>query len=176
MKFLAPRLVLIGVAVLSLTACEKPAPPVVAPPPPPAPPPPVIHRPVTSTWSFQAGDVCTATAGSATLSLDVAVSRDTVELTARLPRSTTVPAGRSAAIAFTGPSGAWTVTGHGAASHKVVASQPMTEDQAGQILVLLGGGIIKTGSRSLGLPDLRIPNGGAPGRDWFDCVRRQLFP
>ena len=87
-----------------------------------------------------------------------------------------VPVGRATAIAFSGAGGAWNVTGHGAASRRVVASQPMTEDQAGQILVLLGGGRINVGTRSLGVPELRIPNGGAPGRDWFACVRRQLFP
>jgi hypothetical protein len=131
---------------------------------------------VISTWSFQAGDTCIATAGSPVLSLDIAVSRDTLELTARLPKSASVPTGRPAAIAFTGSSGNWTVTGHGGAGHRVVASQPMTEDQAGQILILLGGGIVKIGNRALDLPELRIPNGGSPGRDWFECVRRQLFP
>jgi hypothetical protein len=176
MRLVPSRLVLIGTIALSLASCERPPPPVVAPPLPPAPPAPVFHRPVTSTWSFQAGDACTAAAGGGTLSLDIAVSRDTLEITAHLPKDLFVPVGRTAAIAFSGPSGSWTMTGLGAASRKVIASQPMTEDQAGRILILLGGGTIKIGSRSLGLPELRIPNGGTPGRDWFECVRRQLFP
>jgi hypothetical protein len=161
---------------VSVASCEKPPPPVVPPPPPPAPPAPVFHRPVVSTWSFQVGDICTATAGSPALSLDIAVSRDSLELTARLPGSVLIPTGRPVAIAFMGSSGNWTVTGHGAASHRVVASQPISEDQAGQILILLGGGAIKIGSHTMGLPELRVPNGGPPGRDWFECVRRQLFP
>ena len=87
-----------------------------------------------------------------------------------------MPPSRSVPIAFAGTSGAWTVTGHKARSHRVIASQPMSEDQAGQILILLGGGVVRVGNRSGGVPELRIPNGGAPGRDWFECVRRQLFP
>jgi hypothetical protein len=52
----------------------------------------------------------------------------------------------------------------------------MTEQQAGQILILLGGGIISIGNRTEAAPRLRIPNSGDAGRDWFECVRRQLFP
>jgi hypothetical protein len=176
MRSVPSRLVLIAAVALSLASCEKPAPPVVTPPPPPAPPAPVVHRPVASTWSFQTGDTCTATAGGGPLSMEIAVSRDTLDLTAHLPKASVVPVGNPAAIVFSGPSGTWSVAGRGAASHRVVASQPMTEDQAGQILVLLGGGGIKIGSHALGLPELRIPNGGVAGRDWFECVRAKVFP
>ena len=176
MRVVTPRLVVTAAVALSVASCERPPPPIAPPAPPPAPPAPVFHRPAVATWSFQAGDVCTATAGSPALSLDIAVSRDKLELTARPPRDSAVPAGRPEAIAFTGSSGSWSLAGHGAASHRVVASQPMTDDQAGQILILLGGGVIKIGNHALGLPELRIPNGGTPGRDWFECVRRQLFP
>ncbi len=68
------------------------------------------------------------------------------------------------------------MTGRKAASHRVIASQPMTEDQAGRILVLLEGGIVRVGRPNAGLPLLQVPNSGVPGRDWFECVRRQLFP
>lgn len=176
MRLVPPRLVLTGAVALLLASCERLAPPVVAPAPPPAPPAPVIHRSVISTWSFQAGDVCTATADGGALSVDIVVSRDTLELTAHLPKGSVVPVGGRAAIAFSGSSGTWSVTGRGATSHRVVASQPMTEDQAGQILFLLGGGRIKVGSRALNLPELRIPNGGTAGRDWFECVRGKVFP
>jgi hypothetical protein len=176
MRFLPPRLLLAAAFALSLAACQKPEPPPAPPPPPPPPPPPIVHRPVAATWNFQTGDVCTATAGGGALSMEIAVSRDTMTLTARLPRDAVVRAGRLAGIEFSGPSGAWTMSGRGAASHRVIASQPMTEDQAGEILILLGGGRINIGSRALGVPELRIPNGGEPGRDWFACVRRQLFP
>ncbi len=175
MKLAPPRLVLAGAVALLLTSCERPAAPVIAPTPTP-PPPPVVHRPVASAWSFHAGDVCTATAGGGGLALDVAASRDTLELVVRMLRGAAMPASRSVAITFAGASGAWTMTGHNAASHRVIASQPMTEDQAGRVLILLGGGIVKVGNRSDSVPELRIPNSGTPGRDWFECVRRQLFP
>jgi hypothetical protein len=175
MRLAPPRLLLTGAVALSLASCERPPAPVVVPQPPP-PPPPIVHRPVASNWSFHAGDVCTATAGGGTLALDVAASRDTLEIVVRMPRGAAIPPSRSVPIAFSGMSGAWTVTGHKAGSHRVIASQPMSEDQAGQILVLLGGGVVRVGNRSEGVPELRIPNSGASGRDWFECVRRQLFP
>src|ERR1700681_3574879 len=121
MRLVPPRLVLTGAVALLLASCEPPAPPVVAPAPPPAPPAPVIHRPVASTWSFHAGDVCTATAGGGTLALDVAASRDTLEIVVRSSGGMTMPPSRSVPIAFAGTSGAWTVTGHKARSHRVIA-------------------------------------------------------
>jgi hypothetical protein len=169
------RLILAGALALPLTCCEQPAPPVVVPKPPP-PPAPLVPRPVASSWSFHAADVCTATAGGGTLALDVAASRDTLELVVRMPPGMPMPPNRAVRIGFAGTSGTWAVTGHKAASHRVIASQPMTEDQAGQILLLLGGGSVRVGDRGDRVPELRVPNSGAPGRDWFECVRRQLFP
>jgi hypothetical protein len=106
----------------------------------------------------------------------VTASSSTLTLNARMGGGTPMPAGRSVTIEFAGTSGTWTVTGRKAASHRVVASQPMTEDQAGQILVLLGGGVVRVGRPNEGLPALQVPNSGVPGRDWFECVRRKLFP
>jgi len=174
MRLTPLRLMLAGAAALSLTACQRPAAPVVTATPP-APPVPLAPRPVASSWSFHAGEICTATAGGGGLALDVAASRGTLELVFRLPPGTPMPP-RPVPIAFAGESGTWTVTGHRASSHRLIASQPMSEDQAGQILLLLGGGTVKVGTRHDGVPELRIPNSGAAGRDWFECVRRQLFP
>ena len=176
MRFGLLKLVLPAAMVLSLIACEKPPAPVaVVPPPPPAPPPPV-HRPVAAAWSFHSGDVCTASAASSALALDVTTSSSALTLIARVGRGTAMPAGRSVRIEFAGTAGSWTVTGRKAASHRVTASQPMTEDQAGQILVLLEGGVVRVGRPNEGLPPLQVPNSGVRGRDWFECVRRQLFP
>jgi hypothetical protein len=169
------KLVFPGAMALSLTACEHPAAPVAVPPPPPAPPT-QIQLPVPATWSFRAGNVCTASAHSGALALDVTASSSALTLVARLGVSTAMPATRFVPIEFTGTAGTWTVTGSKAASRRVVASQPMTEDQAGRILVLLEGGVVRVGNSTEGLPPLRVPNGGVPGRDWFECVRRQLFP
>jgi len=170
------KLVLPAVMVMSLAACEKPPAPVaVVPPPPPAPPPPV-RRPVAAGWNFHSGDLCTASASSSALALDVSASSSRLTLNARMGRSTPTPASRSVTIEFAGTAGTWTVTGRKAASHRVIAYQPMTEDQAGQILVLLEGGVVRVGRPNEGLPVLQVPNSGVPGRDWFECVRRQLFP
>jgi hypothetical protein len=175
MRLAPPWLLLVGAIALALTSCERQPAPVVAPEPP-APTPPITHRPVASSWSFHAGEVCTATAGGAGLALDVAVSRDTLELVVRMPRGAARAARRSVPIAFAGTSGAWTVTGRQVGHQRVVASQPMTEPQAGQVLILLGGGIVRIGDRGEAAPRLRVPNSGDAGRDWFECVRRQLFP
>jgi hypothetical protein len=173
MRFALPRLLRAGVVALPLASCQQPTAPVVAPA---APPPPVMsHRPLAANWSFRAGDVCTATAGAALLALDVNASRDTLELVARVDRAP-LPESRFIPMKFVGPSGAWSVIGRRTAAGRVIASEPMTEDQAGRILILLGGGIVTIGNRDLGPPPLRIPNAGPPGRDWFECVRRQLFP
>jgi hypothetical protein len=176
MRFVLLKLVLPAALLLSLIACEKRSEPVAAVPPPPPTPPPPVRRPVSAAWNFQSGHVCTATASSGALTLDVAASTSTLTMSARIGRGTPMPAGRSVAIEFAGTAGTWTVTGRRAASHRLIAAQPMTEDQAGQILVLLGGGVVRVGKPNEGLPPLQVPNGGVPGRDWFECVRRQLFP
>jgi hypothetical protein len=176
MRFALLKLILPGVVLLSLAACEKPpVPAAVVPPPPPAPSPPV-HRPVAAAWTFHNGDVCTASASGSALALDVTASSSMLTLNARMGRTMPIPTGRSVTIEFAGTAGNWTVSGRKAAAHRVTASQPMTEDQAGQILVLLEGGVIRVGRPNEGLPPLQIPNSGVPGRDWFECVRRQLFP
>jgi hypothetical protein len=176
MRFALLKLVLPGALLLSLVACERPPPPVdIVPPPLPAPPPPV-HRPVTAAWSFHSDDVCTASASGSAIALEVAASRSTLTMNVRVGRRTPMPAGRSVAIEFSGSAGTWRVIGRRAPSRRVTASQPMNEDQAGQILVLLGGGVVRIGRPDEGLPPLQVPNSGVPGRDWFECVRRQLFP
>jgi hypothetical protein len=167
-------LTLSAAVALSLVACEHPAPPpVVVAAPPPAP---VVRRVVTATWDFHAGDVCTATAGSPDLALEITASASKLVLLAHGGRGIAIPGGHAVPIAFSGTSGSWTVTGHVAGSNRAIASRPMTDDNAGQLLVLLEGGTVTVGNRNDGLPRLRIPNGGVSGREWFECVRRQLFP
>lgn len=175
MRSMPTRLLLAGALALPLTGCEQPTPPVDVRKPPPLPVP-LPPRAITSSWSFHSGDVCTATAGGGALALDVAASRDTLRLVVRVPASLAMPANRGVAIAFAGTSGAWTITGNKAAANRVIASRPMNEDQAGRILLLLGGGNVRVGSRGDRVPELRVPNSGPSGRDWFECVRRQLFP
>jgi hypothetical protein len=176
MRFGRLKLVLPGACLLLLVACEKPpASVVVVPPSAPARPPPIQRR-VSAAWNFHNGDVCIASASSSALALEVTASGDTLTLNVRSGRGTAIPAGRSVAIEFAGPAGSWTVAGRKVASHRVIASQPMTEDQAGRILVLLDGGVVRVGRPDQSLPALQVPNSGISGRDWFECVRRQLFP
>ena len=177
MRFALHRLLVLGALLLPLAACEKPPAPAVVGPPPPPPPPPPVRKPVAGVWHFHSGEVCTASASGSALALDVTASSSRLTLNARLSRSTPMPAGRSVAIEFAGAAGNWTVMGRKAASHRMVASQqPMAEEQAGQILVLLGGGTVRVGKPNEGLPPLQVPNSGVAGGDWFECVRRQLFP
>jgi hypothetical protein len=176
MRFPLLKLVLPVALLLPLVACEKPPEKVIAVPPPSLPPPPAVRRPVGADWTFHSGDVCTASASSSALTLDVSASSSTLTLDARMGRGTPTPAGRSVPIEFAGAAGTWTVAGRKAASRQVIATQPMTEEQAGQILVLLAGGIVRVGRPDQGLPPLQVPNSGVAGRDWFECVRRQLFP
>jgi hypothetical protein len=176
MRFGLLQQMLAGAMVLSLLACEKPPAPVhVAPPPPPASPPPV-RRSASAIWTFHSSDVCTASASSNALTLDVTASSSVLTLSARMGRGTLMPVGRSVAIEFAGTAGNWKVTGRKTSWHRLIASQPMTEDQAGQILLLLQGGVVRVGTPEEDLPPLQVPNSGVPGRDWFECVRRQLFP
>jgi len=165
---------LAGAATLLLMSCQPPAPPVVTAPPPP--PPPVDHRLLTSGWSFHTGEACTATASNPDLTLEVTASSSKLQLIARFGHGIETQAGKSAPIAFNGGSGNWTVAGRFISQHRAIASKAMTEDEAGQILLLLKGGIVTIGRRDDGLPRLRVPNAGAPGSEWFDCVRRLLFP
>jgi hypothetical protein len=176
MRFALLKLIVPGALVLSLLACEKPPAPAAVVIPPAPPPPPPVHRPVAAAWNFHSSEVCTASASSGPLALDVTASSSKFTLNARMGRGMPSPAGRSVTIDFTGTAGNWTVAGRKSASRRVTASQPMTEDQAGRILVLLEGGIVRVGRPNDGLPPLQVPNGGVPGRDWFECVRRQLFP
>jgi hypothetical protein len=130
---------------------------------------------VGSVWNFQAGDTCSATASNPALSLEVSASNSQLLLVLRASRRSQVSARATVPIAFTGPSGNWTVSGV-AAPGRISAASPMTEYAAGRILVLLDGGVIQARKLHNALPPLRIPSAGAPGRLWFECVRRQLFP
>jgi hypothetical protein len=170
------RLASAAVIVLALASCGQPAEPVIVAPPPPEPAASPAPQPTPSTWSFQAGESCAATIGGTSLSLDLTASNGALEFVARTTRSMTMQAGSWVPIAFAGSRGTWTVTGREISRRRVIASQPMTEDKAGQILILLEGGILRLGTRQDALPALRVPSGGATGRDWFECVRRQLFP
>jgi hypothetical protein len=174
-------LVLLGGMALALTACEappkpviaapEPAPPVVPPPRPPA----ASLAPVASTWSFQTGDICSATASNPVLSLEISASDSQLLLVLHAARRFRLPAHATVPIAFAGPSGSWTVSGL-TTPGRISAASPMTEYAAGRVLVLLDGGVIQTRKLPDGVPQLRVPSAGEPGRVWFECVRHHLFP
>lgn len=180
MRCTTAGLALIGVLGLCLTACNTPPPVLGMPQPPPpalpqAPPPtPVAPAPVTSSWRFN-GSACSARASGPGLSLDVIASGSEVRLlispTRRISRrvNTDVP------VAFIGRSGNWTLAGHISNVRQIAAVSPMSEDAVSRVLVLLSGGTIRTDNGRAGLPILRVPDAGQPGRAWFECVKQRLF-
>jgi hypothetical protein len=175
-------LAFLGLAATSLTGCQTPPAIVALPNPPPvsllpAPPArPAVRTSVVSTWSFQAGDVCSASARSSSLSLKVSVSSSQLQVVATAAHRVALSVHAAVSVAFTGQSGNWIIPGRLTTRRNIDASSPMTEDAASWVLVLLDGGIIRIGNPRDGLPSLRVPNAGLPGRDWFRCVRQRLLP
>jgi hypothetical protein len=51
----------------------------------------------------------------------------------------------------------------------------MSEDAVSRVLVLLSGGTIRINNGRSGLPILRVPDAGQPGRSWFECAKQRLF-
>jgi hypothetical protein len=51
----------------------------------------------------------------------------------------------------------------------------MSEDAVSRVLVLLSGGTIRINNGRAGLPTLRVPDAGQPGRSWFECAKQRLF-
>jgi hypothetical protein len=150
-----------------------PPPPPRAPEPSPPPPPPAAHGPIQAHWIFSGGGACTATVATALVALDVVASPTDIAVSVRLNGHHGLPR-KGTLIDFAGESGNWSVTAHGPSRHKATASEPMSEDAAGRVLVLLSGGVVHFGEPRDGLPALRVPNGGAPARLWFECVRHDL--
>ena len=173
-------LALWGSMAFLLSACQPPPKPVIAGPEP-APSsvarhrPPVVVAPIDSAWTFQTGEICTATASNPLLSLDVSASNTQLQLVLHAARRFRLPAHADVAVGFTGPAGHWTIPGV-ATPGRITITDPMTEYAAGRVLVLLGGGVIQVRKVRSGLPPLRVPSAGAPGRAWFECVRQRLFP
>jgi len=179
---------MIVIGALALAGCHKAAPPAVTPPPapkpapPPAPPPPpppaapAPRAPVAGAWRFQPGAACTATVASPAISLDVSAAAGQLRLVAHVPGKKPLPAKAALTIAFTGAGGGWNIPGRVSGKRDVAASQPVSEDAAGRVLVLLDGGVVRVGKPGLGLPRLGVPNAGADGSAWFECVRGQLQP
>jgi hypothetical protein len=152
--------------LLSLADCAN------APQPPP-PPMPVVHKEIQAHWIFAAGGACTATVATALLSLDIIVSPREIDVSVRLSSHRGLPR-NGTRIDFVGASGSWSVTAHGPSRHKATATEPMSPDAAGRVFVLLSGGILHFGEPEDGLLALRVPDGGAPARLWFECVRHDL--
>jgi len=131
---------------------------------------------VNATWSFGADDSCTATVGSPVLSLDVSVGANKARFSAWVSPGSPFPRGAVVPIAYSGASASWTITGRSAGSRRIIAIEPMAEEQASRILFLLDGGTIRLGKANEGVPVLRVPNAGQDGRVWFECVRKSLLP
>jgi hypothetical protein len=181
MRWTAAGLALFGVLGIGLTACTPPPAIVAVPqPPPPAPPQtppplPAAPAPVTSNWSFDRS-ACTAKASGPGLSFEVTASSTELSLVVHTARRVSLRPTADVPIAFTGRSGNWTLAGRLAAPRRIATVSPTSEDAVSRVLVLLSGGTIRIGTGRAGLPILRVPDAGQPGRSWFECVKQRLFP
>lgn len=137
----------------------------------------IAPRVADAVWSFQMGKaLCAASAAHPALTLTITV-RDgrLVEVVLRSAAGTRTAYRRgSSYLAFSGPTGSWRIPGRVGPDRAVRLSQSLDEAAASRVLMLLEGGTVEiAGGR--GWPVLKLPPSGAAGRDWFECVRRQLL-
>jgi hypothetical protein len=164
----------------TLAGCHAPPPP--PPPPPPLPVPPAFVSPppevVSGRWSFAITDTaCVAHASNPDVSLALRIGHDKrVELSVagRKVRNAVTHGGWRARLRFEGAAGSWTLPARSSAQRAVVAVVPLNETTAKQVLVLLGGGRLRTEVGRAYIPVLRLTGSDVAGRDWFDCVRSEL--
>lgn len=167
-----PACLVLGMAGCA-TETPPPPPPAVEAPAPPPPPPQAITRSAVGAWSFGTAGTCAATIAGSVASLDLAVDSDAVVFTARL-RDTPPPRGTVVTMAYSSAAGAWSVGGTRRPRQPLVIRAAMNEEQASRILFLLDGGTLRFTEPAGRVSILRIPNAGAHGRTWFECVRRKL--
>ncbi len=164
----------------TLIACHAPPPPPSPLPPLPVPPPFVPPPPmvVTGRWSFAiTGTACVAHASNRDVSLGIRIGRDDkVELSVvgRKVRSPAARGGRQARLHFEGSAGSWTLLARSTSHRAVLAIMPLGQTTANNVLLLLGGGRLRTEVDTASIPVLRLPNSDVAGREWFDCVRSEL--
>lgn len=172
----------VAVALLTgtLVACHSPPPPPPAPPPLPAPPPVAAPPPlvVTGRWSFAVtGTACVAHTSNCDVSLGIRIGRDDkVELSVvgQKVRSAVARGGMRARLRFEGSGGSWTLPARSSSHRAVVAVVPLRETTANNVLLLLGGGRLRTEVGAASVPVLRLPDSDVAGREWFECVRSEL--
>ena len=172
----ASVVVLLGV----LIGCQAPPPP----PPPPGPPPPPaartepsVPKPVGARWSFTVTETaCIAHASNPAVSLTVRVGNNQAVLSvmASAMKSSTADANTHARLLFRGPAGSWTLPARTDSHHGVMAYLHLDDTAVNKLLLLLGGGRLQTDVAKVLVPVLRIPDSDVSGRQWFDCVRKEL--
>lgn len=181
---------IVALALIALAGCQKPLrpppppvvpPPLVLPPPPPPPPPPLPApslllppRRLETAWSFgAAGGVCVATAAAEQAMLTVSITLGTnvsVVLTVLPPARLFFPPGAIIPLAFTGPAGSWRLSGK-VGGNSVSASLAFDDTALGEVLTMLGGGMLSPATAEGGLPAMHLKPAGKPGSDWFRCAR-----
>lgn len=107
------------------------------------------------------------------LALRVAGDRSLRMTLSGSPRAPTALRGGTAALAFVGPEGAWTLAGRRGTGQAVLVSLPLDESSVSQARTVLGGGQVKLAGNDAA-PMLAIPDAGVAGRDWFGCIRSKL--
>jgi len=174
------RAAAVALLMLAPVGCRAPSPPprtttVV----PAAPPPAAVRRlpeAVSANWSFAITETgCIAHASNRDVSLTVRVGhRFELSVSGIALQSIPAPAGTWAQLRFDSAGGSWTLPARGDSHRAVVAIVQPGERARNDVLMLLGGGSLRTELRNARVPVLRIPDSDVSGRDWFDCVRREM--
>jgi hypothetical protein len=166
------------VVLLSVLIGCQASPPPPAPSPPPGPPiEPFVPNPVAARWSFTVTEAaCVAHASNPAVSLTVRVGNNQAVLNvmATAMKSSTTDANAHARLLFRGPAGSWTLPARTDSHHGVMAYLHLDDTAVNKLLLLLGGGRLQTDVTKIMVPALRIPDSDVSGREWFDCVRKEL--
>ena len=176
---LVMRADLVIVLLSTLSGCQAPPPP-AAPPPAPPPPPsvePLAPSPVGARWSFTVTQTaCIARASNPAVSLTVRVGNNEAVLSVMAPamKASTANTDAHARLRFRGTEGAWTLPARTDSHHTVAAYLRLDDTTAKTVLSLLGGGHLQTDVAKVMVPELRIPDSDVSGREWFDCVHKEL--
>jgi hypothetical protein len=133
---------------------------------------------VSASWSFAITETaCVATASSRDVSLTVRVDETGhvgLNLAATALRTNAVHSGVRGRVRFEGREASWTLSARTDNNHHLVVALNLNQRSAKDVLVMLGGGTLRTELTNAEVPVLRLPVSNVSGRDWFECVRERV--
>ena len=136
-----------------------------------------MPNPVGARWSFTVTETtCIAHASNPKVSLTVRVSNSeaVLSVTASTMKSSAAIANTHARLRFRGTEGSWSLPARTDSHHAVVTYLHLDDTAVNNVLLLLGGGRLQTDVAKVMVPTLRIPDSDVSGREWFDCVHKEL--